>query len=70
MRLIVVVLEQLAKRWLKITLGGSELTGPAFTQDGGRLYFNSQRGHNLPLFDSGCWLTCELTIPPQFRNAA
>ncbi len=70
MRLIVVVPNQPAKTLLQVTLGGSELTGPAFTPDGSRLYFSSQRGPNLPLFDTGSGVTYELTIPPQFRNAA
>ncbi len=67
MRLIVVVPNQPAKTLLQITLGGSELTGPAFTPDGSRLYFSSQRGPNLPGLRTGTGVTYELTIPPQFR---
>ncbi|EPX60316.1 hypothetical protein D187_001803 [Cystobacter fuscus DSM 2262] len=37
--------------------GGSELTGPAFSPDGQRLYFSSQRGNN------GLGLTYEVTGP-------
>lgn len=69
MRLIVVVPNQPAKTLLQISLGGSELTGPAFTPDGSRLYFSSQRGPNLPLLKTGSGVTYELTIPPEFRRA-
>jgi uncharacterized protein len=41
---------------------GSELTGPAFSPDGTRLYFSSQRGSN------GDGVTFEVSGP--FRDAA
>ncbi len=47
-----------------ITLQGqddSEITGPAFSPDGSRLYFSSQRGFSGR---SGDGLTYELTLPP------
>ncbi|HEY0973915.1 MAG TPA: alkaline phosphatase PhoX [Solimonas sp.] len=68
MRLIVVVPNRPAKTLLQITYGGSELTGPAFTPDGSRLYFSSQRGPNLPALRSGTGVTYELTIPPEYRT--
>lgn len=67
MRLVLVIPNQPAKTLLQITLGGSELTGPAFTPDGSRLYFSSQRGPNVPGPNTGTGVTYELTIPPQFR---
>lgn len=48
----------------------SELTGLAFSPDGSRLYFSSQRGPNLPLRSRGTGVTYELSIPPSFRAAA
>jgi uncharacterized protein len=70
MRLIVVVPNAPAKTLLQITLGGSELAGPAFTPDGSRLYFSSQRGPHLGIGSSGNGVTYELTIPPAFRQRA
>ncbi|GAA5134147.1 alkaline phosphatase PhoX [Alloalcanivorax gelatiniphagus] len=66
MRLMVMVPNQPAKILLRVPGGGSELTGPAFTADGSRLYFSSQRGPagllGLPL-----GRTYELTVPAAFR---
>lgn len=67
MRLMVVVPNRPSKVLVQVTLGGSEITGPAFSPDGSRLYFSSQRGPNLPLGRTGTGVTYELTIPPQFR---
>ncbi|MBM7333565.1 alkaline phosphatase PhoX [Alloalcanivorax marinus] len=66
MRLMVMVPNQPARILLQVPGGGSELTGPAFTADGSRLYFSSQRGPagllGLPL-----GRTYELTVPAAFR---
>lgn len=70
MRLMVVLPNRPAKTLLQVTLGGSELTGPAFSPDGSRLYFSSQRGPNLALGNTGTGVTYELTIPERFRVRA
>jgi uncharacterized protein len=70
MRLVVVVPNAPAKTLLQVTLGGSELAGPAFTPDGSRLYFSSQRGPNLGIGNTGSGVTYELTIPEAFRRRA
>lgn len=70
MRLMVVVPNRPSKTLLQITLGGSELAGPAFSPDGSRLYFSSQRGPNLALGNTGTGVTYELTIPERFRVRA
>lgn len=67
MRLMVVVPNQPSKVLLQITLGGSEITGPAFTSDGSRLYFSSQRGPNLGIGNTGSGTTYEVTIPEAYR---
>lgn len=72
MRLMVMIPNQPAKILLQITGGGSELVGPAFTEDGSRLYFSSQRGPNVPALPGmpnlpGTGVTYELSIPEQFR---
>ena len=67
MRLMVMVPNQPARILLQIPGGGSELTGPAFTPDGSRLYFSSQRGPSALLLPTGA--TYELTIPEAFRRA-
>lgn len=45
-RLVVVTPDRRALTFLKVHHAGSELTGPAFSPDGQRLYFSSQRGDN------------------------
>ena len=66
MRLMVMVPNEPARVLLQVPGGGSELTGPAFTPDGSRLYFSSQRGLiNEPNTVAG--ITYELTIPEAFR---
>lgn len=42
---------------------GSEITGPAFSPDGRRLYFSSQRGPNLGSALRGTGVTYELMLP-------
>ncbi|TXS90772.1 DUF839 domain-containing protein [Parahaliea maris] len=42
----------------------SEITGPAFSPDGSRLYFSSQRGYSGMLTDG---ITYELTLPEDLR---
>lgn len=71
MRLMVVFPNTPAKVLLQCTLGGSEITGPAFTPDGSRLYFSSQRGPNAAggFLPSGTGVTYELLIPAAFRAA-
>ncbi len=75
MRLMVMIPNQPAKILVQCTLGGSELAGPAFTPDGSRLYFSSQRGPNLPVLPglsqptTGTGATYELLIPAKFRKA-
>lgn len=66
MRLMVVHPNKGAKILVRVPGGGSELTGPAFTPDGSRLYFSSQRGPR-PI---GFGVTYELTIPEAFRNGS
>ncbi|HEX4878235.1 MAG TPA: alkaline phosphatase PhoX [Limnobacter sp.] len=73
MRLMVMIPNQAAKVLLQITGGGSELAGPAFSPDGSRLYFSSQRGPNLPSLPGfpnlpGTGATYELLIPESFRK--
>lgn len=67
-RLIVVVPNQTAKVLVQIDAPGSEITGPAFTADGSRLYFSSQRGPNLTGLRQGSGATYELSIPDAFRS--
>jgi hypothetical protein len=74
-RIIVVVPNQPPKVLVQANHPGSELVGPAFSPDGSRLYFSSQRGPNLvplpfpPGFPgSGTGATYELTIPEAFRR--
>ncbi|MDO9452619.1 MAG: DUF839 domain-containing protein [Stagnimonas sp.] len=69
MRLYVIVPNQQARLLMQITKGGSEICGPAFTPDGSRLYFSSQRGPSGPTGTGASGATFELTIPPQFRLA-
>lgn len=68
MRLMVLVPGGAPKVLMQITSGGSEITGPAFTPDGSRLYFSSQRGPTVPLLRTGTGATYEITIPEAFRT--
>lgn len=68
MRLVVVVPNGQAKLLMQITKGGSEITGPAFTPDGSRLYFSSQRGPSGADGSGTGGATYEITIPPEFRT--
>lgn len=77
-RMMVVVPNQPARILLEARHPGSELTGPAFSPDGSRLYVSSQRGPNQPggqvgipddAPGSGTGATYEILIPPQFRGA-
>tara|TARA_R110000850_G_scaffold91742_14_gene194687 strand:+ start:41220 stop:43289 length:2070 start_codon:yes stop_codon:yes gene_type:complete len=66
MRLAIVINNQPSKLLMQITAGNSEITGPAFTPDGSRLYFSRQNGPNVPgRLTRGT--TYEMTIPPAFR---
>lgn len=67
MRLAIMVNDRPAKLLMQITVGNSEITGPAFTADGSRLYFSSQRGPSGPAGSALSGTTYELTIPPRFR---
>ncbi|WP_420429071.1 alkaline phosphatase PhoX [Algiphilus sp.] len=74
-RIMVVIPNQGARVLIQTNHPGSEITGPAFSPDGSRLYFSSQRGPNiegvsLPENDeaSGTGVTYELFIPPAFRG--
>lgn len=68
-RLIVVVPNRPARTLLEARHQDSELTGPAFSPDGSRLYFSSQRGPNLGWLSKGTGVTYELTIPQQYRRS-
>lgn len=69
MRLVVVVPNGQARVLMQIKKGGSEITGPAFTADGSRLYFSSQRGPSGADGSGAGGATFEMTIPPQYRAA-
>ena len=68
MRLVVIVPNGAAKVLMQIRKGGSEITGPAFTPDGSRLYFSSQRGPSGPDGSDNGGTTYEMLIPPAFRQ--
>ena len=68
MRLYVIVPNEPAKLLMQITKGNSEITGPAFTPDGSRLYFSSQRGPSGVDGSGNGGVTFEMTIPVQFRS--
>ena len=68
MRLVVVVPNKPAKLLMQITRGGSEITGPAFTPDGSRLYFSSQRGPSGADGSGNDGVTFEMLIPEQYRQ--
>lgn len=70
MRLVVVVPNKPAKLLMQITRGGSEITGPAFTPDGSRLYFSSQRGPSGADGSGNDGVTFEMHIPEQYRQRA
>jgi len=70
MRLVVVVPNGQAKLLMQITKGGSEITGPAFTADGSRLYFSSQRGPSDSDGSGTGGATYEITIPEEYRTRA
>ena len=69
MRLVVVVPNGQAKLLMQITKGGSEIAGPAFTPDGSRLYFSSQRGPSGADGSGTGGATFEITIPEEYRTA-
>ncbi len=69
MRLVVVVPNGAARVLMQIKKGGSEITGPAFTPDGSRLYFSSQRGPSGVDGSGTGGATYEITIPTEFRAA-
>jgi secreted PhoX family phosphatase len=63
LELVMLTREGRATPLLRVTgQAGSELTGPAFSPDGSRLYFSSQRG------GGGAGITYEVTGP--FRRVA
>lgn len=77
-RIMVVIPNEPAKTLVEVRHEGSEICGPAFSPDGSRLYFSSQRGPILPGLQNvanfiagapgqGTGVTYELTIPEEFR---
>jgi secreted PhoX family phosphatase len=68
MRLAILCNDQPARLLMQITRGGSEITGPAFTPDGSRLYFSSQRGPSGKNGTGARGVTYEMTIPPRLRT--
>ncbi len=68
MRLVVVVPNGQARLLMQITKGGSEIAGPAFTPDGSRLYFSSQRGPSGADGSGTGGATFEITIPEEYRT--
>lgn len=69
-RICVIVPNQPAKLLMQITRGGSEIAGAAFTSDGSRLYFSSQRGPSGADGTGASGATYEMTIPVEFRSLA
>lgn len=67
MRLAIMFNGQPAKLLMQITVGNSEIAGPAFTSDASKLYFSSQRGPGGPAGTTLSGVIYEMTIPPQFR---
>lgn len=68
-RLLVMQVGRPAKVLLAAGHEKSELTGLAFSPDGSRLYFSSQRGPNLKWRSRGSGVTYELLIPLRYRAA-
>lgn len=68
MRLAIVENNQRPKLLLQITTGNSEICGPAFSPDGSKLYFSSQRGPSGPTGTGAAGVIYEMTIPAQFRT--
>jgi hypothetical protein len=68
MRLAVVMNGQPAKLLMQITRGSSEICGPAFSPDGSRLYFSSQKGPSGTTGTGSSGVVYEMTIPPRFRT--
>lgn len=66
MRLAVVFNNLPPKLLMQITRGNSEITGPAFTPDGKRLYFSSQRGPSGSAGTGAAGVIYEMTIPDRF----
>lgn len=70
-RICVIVPNQPAKLLMQIApRGDSEIAGAAFTPDGSRLYFSSQRGPSGAAGTGAAGATYELTIPAKFRSGA
>jgi uncharacterized protein len=67
-RLVVIVPGGRAVTLLRADHADSELTGPAFSPDGSRLYFSSQRGPASSWLPRGTGVTYELHIPEAFRR--
>lgn len=68
-RIIVVIPNEPAKVLLEVYHTASEICGPAFSPDGSRLYFSSQRGPATSgTTAAGSGSTIELIIPPEFRG--
>jgi uncharacterized protein len=67
MRLALMINNQAPKLLMQITRQDSEIAGPAFTPDGSRLYFSSQRGPGGATGTTLSGTTYEMTIPPRFR---
>jgi sugar lactone lactonase YvrE len=78
-RIMVVVPNQASKVLVEVHQEGSEITGPAFSPDGSRLYFSSQRGPIVPggqlasgyvagAPGAGTGATYEVLIPEAFRG--
>ncbi len=57
-----------AKLLMQVNKSGSGITGPAFTADGSRLYFSSQRGPSGVDGTGSGGATYEMTIPAEFRG--
>lgn len=68
MRLLVVTPNGKTKPLVQLAQQGSEITGPAFTSDGARLYFSSQRGPGGERGERPIGVTYELSIPPRYRS--